>query len=304
MEINLKDLTEMVVANIPQAITIWKINESQHPGETTLVYANAQFNSEINESASSLIGKQIIEIFPNWQYNQVFNSILKVSESKTPEKLSNVNYEGETSLSTFEIFIIPLMDNYVACIFENITIKCKLENRLKKLVSEDPLTKVINYRGFRKKLREAIETNEQRNKMVAVLYIDLDNFKIINDNFGHETGNVMLQNITSKLRELIRKEDVIGRLGGDEFGIIIENITKEKDVEIVANKLIKGISEENWSVGQNEYAKVGLSIGIYLALTSDEELDDIIKNADAAMYLAKNSGGNKFCFYDSALENL
>ncbi|MCU7819766.1 MAG: GGDEF domain-containing protein, partial [gamma proteobacterium symbiont of Lucinoma myriamae] len=130
---------------------------------------------------------------------------------------------------------------------------------------------------------------------LAILFIDLDNFKPINDNFGHQAGDKVLKVIASRFQEILRQVDMVARLGGDEFVIIINSITQHDDILEVLGKLIKTI---NKPISLNsEEIKVTSSIGISVYPDDGIETDILLNNADKAMYKAKRMGRNAYQFF-------
>ena len=169
------------------------------------------------------------------------------------------------------------------------------EERLKQLAHFDSLTGLANRLFFRERFEQAIVQAERDQQNVALLYIDLDNFKPVNDIYGHDVGDSVLKISALRLKQTIRGVDTISRLGGDEFAIILHNIKEIDDAGSVANKIIENISK---TIIINEIEiEVGCSIGISVYPEHNDQLDDLLKFADVAMYHAKQLGKNQFCFY-------
>ena len=169
------------------------------------------------------------------------------------------------------------------------------QNRLKAMAYFDILTALPNRRHFFDRLQEAISHGNRYNRVLALMYIDLDGFKNINDSLGHDAGDTLLRHVAYCLRKTCRKSDTVSRLGGDEFAILIPHVTAQEDVATIAAKIIAILSQP--IPINNAQAQVGASIGIALYPTDGDEVNQLIKNADSAMYLAKSQGKNQYLFF-------
>lgn len=163
----------------------------------------------------------------------------------------------------------------------------------------DPLTGLPNRLMFTEQLDTAIEYSRRHKVNVAVFFIDLDNFKMINDSLGHDSGDIVLKNIANRLKDALRSEDLVFRLGGDEFTIILFDVETPHSASAIGNKILKVISEPISINEQNLY--VSSSIGISLYPQDGTDSQTLIKNADTAMYKAKDSGRNTLEFYTSKM---
>ncbi len=169
------------------------------------------------------------------------------------------------------------------------------EERIQYLANHDVLTGLPNRAMFTDVLHLAIENARRYHRSFAVLFIDLDRFKVINDTLGHEAGDRLLQEMGARLSETVRSSDVVARLGGDEFVVLVQEVSEGKQVEAVARKILSAAIKPV-SIGGQE-CRVTASIGIcmYPADAGDEQA--LMKNADIAMYRAKEEGKNTYMFY-------
>lgn len=168
----------------------------------------------------------------------------------------------------------------------------------RQLAYHDMLTGLPNRQLFHDRLSEAL-TNSYRNlKKTALLFIDLDGFKAVNDTLGHDVGDRLLQDVAQRLTDATRSSDTVARMGGDEFTIILTNIDEVSDVANIGAKLIKIIGEP-YDYGEGIVARVTGSIGIAMYPKDGANSVDLIKHADESMYKAKNSGKNNYVFYES-----
>ncbi len=163
---------------------------------------------------------------------------------------------------------------------------------LKHIAGHDSLTELPNRRLFSELLKQELKRAERNKYTLAILYMDLDGFKHINDQYGHDTGDEVLINITKRLKSLLRKDDLIARLGGDEFTICYTNIKSIDDVKALCKLLIDNINQPINIHGK--ICHVGLSIGVSLYPEHGKNSQTLLKIADAAMYKIKNGDKNNF----------
>jgi diguanylate cyclase (GGDEF)-like protein len=173
------------------------------------------------------------------------------------------------------------------------------KNALQYQATHDALTGLANRILFSERLEHAIKKSKERNSQMALLFIDLDHFKEINDSLGHEAGDEVLTIVTARLHETIQNEEVLARFEGDEFTVIIEGLQKTEEAMLLAEKILKVLSEPI-TVDHNELY-VGCSIGISLYPDNGDTPQDLLKYADAAMYAAKNEGRNNVQYYTSEM---
>ncbi len=181
----------------------------------------------------------------------------------------------------------------------DITDQKRLEAKLKQMAYYDKLTDLPNRNLIQKHLKKTLARSKRHEYSFAVMFIDLDGFKAINDELGHECGDLLLVEVADRLNNAVREEDLTGRLGGDEFIIVFEE-TNENEVELIAERILTSASKP-YMINENE-ANISPSIGISLFPQDGEDIETLIKNADTAMYFAKNNGKNSFKFYSPDLE--
>lgn len=164
----------------------------------------------------------------------------------------------------------------------------------------DSLTKLANRNGFQQQLETARKRSERGGTTFALAYIDLDHFKPINDQYGHQVGDVVLTAVAQRLNAAVRGCDFVARIGGDEFVAIIEEIKSNEDINPIADRIVQSIKEP-FSIN-NLTVEISCSVGIAL-YPQDGDLAKLMVCADAAMYKAKESGKNQFKFYDADIES-
>lgn len=210
----------------------------------------------------------------------------------------------EDKIHTYLSLKFPLRDKYdriyaVAGISTDITEHKRAEQRLMEMAHYDELTGLPNRNYFMQHLVQQIEIARRHKQMLAVLFLDLDRFKNVNDSLGHPYGDNLLKQVAMRLRELMRREDVVARLGGDEFVCLLPSLEHRDQVAQVARKIIEALSR-SFNVEGYELSAC-CSIGISLFPDDGNDGDTLIKHADSAMYRAKDQGRNRYEYYTHEL---
>ena len=174
------------------------------------------------------------------------------------------------------------------------------EKEILHLAYYDPLTNLPNRSYFKKMLEYFVEWHSRQKRQFALLFIDLDRFKEINDSLGHDIGDILLQKVSSKIAKAIRKSDLFARLGGDEFVIVLPDIEEVGYVEEMAQRVLDLVSSP-FRIEHNELS-LTTSIGIALFPQDGKTASEMLKNADTAMYRAKEQGKNSFAFFTQSLQ--
>ncbi|MCP4475556.1 MAG: diguanylate cyclase [Gammaproteobacteria bacterium] len=194
---------------------------------------------------------------------------------------------------------------------ENKEVKQELEKRnqeLKHLASHDLLTKLPNRLKFSENIESILSLSKNNNQLFALLFIDLDDFKSVNDQYGHHVGDLLLQAVSDKLNNCFRKNDfvakfskenILARLGGDEFAVILNNLKDVNDAGMIAERAIKEVCCTYHLGGTDIH--VSISIGIACFPSAGKDISTLCKNADAAMYVAKAKGKNMYQYYNDKL---
>ena len=180
-------------------------------------------------------------------------------------------------------------------LFEDITQRKRSEEELRRLANFDTLTQLPNRTLFEDRLVQAMERARRQNSSIALIYVDLDRFKKINDSFGHSMGDELLKNVSKRLCECVRGSDTVSRWGGDEYTIILTELQTLADAGKVSEKIIS-IMEEPFEL-DNQEISISPSIGISLYPDDATDMETLLQNADAAMYHAKSTGRNNYQFY-------
>lgn len=188
--------------------------------------------------------------------------------------------------------------NYVG-VFADITEVKSSQVRLQELVNHDSLTGLPNRRLLNELLEQAIKRAERENHSLALLFIDLDRFKAVNDTLGHQVGDKLLYEVAGRIKRAVRESDVVARQGGDEFLVVMDFIESPEVATIVAQKIIHAL-QIDFMIDSKEIF-IGASVGISVFPKDGKEVDTLVKAADIAMYQVKSQGKNNFCFYSDHL---
>jgi len=181
----------------------------------------------------------------------------------------------------------------------DVTDRKRLEERLHYQAYHDPLTGLPNRAMFLQRLDKAFG-RQHRGRAIALLFLDLDRFKLINDTLGHDAGDQLLRVVGKRLEGCIRPHDVVARLGGDEFTILLDNVHDDADAEIVAERIIAAINQPMTLLGTRDVV-ISTSIGIVRPGPEHETGADLMRDADTALYRAKELGRNRFAFFDTSM---
>lgn len=231
----------------------------------------SQVTSEINEFLSELedYQKQIIQ--RDKKINDINRNLEVMVMQRTNELLS-------TNKS----------------LHQEIMHRCEMQQKIKRIAYHDYLTELPNRLLFIEQLNNAIKYAKNLNKLVTVMFLDLDSFKMINDSMGHATGDELLKEVAVRLMETVKQSDLVARIGGDEFVLLIRNVTDLNGIKAMAERILDSFYEP-FNL-DNQECFVTTSIGIATYPMDGEDSETLLKNADIAMYNAKEKGKNQFVF--------
>jgi diguanylate cyclase (GGDEF)-like protein len=193
----------------------------------------------------------------------------------------------------------PMEDGGWVATQEDITDRRRSEAQVSHLARHDPLTDLPNRSYFREQM-DLAEARIRRGETMAVLCVDLDQFKGVNDTLGHSIGDILLQSVTGRLRACVREVDVVARLGGDEFAVLQGMLTVPQDAAILAGRIVNAIAEPFDIEGH--HILIGASIGIAVAPADGRDAGTLMKNADLALYRAKGEGRGNYHFFEPGMD--
>jgi len=240
-----------------------------------------------------LAGEKIEDVFAKApQLISLFNS-RRDQVSELGFERNGVNYFYETSLTAIK----NSGGNEIGWLFQlyDITERKLAEDIIEQAAFHDVLTGLPNRQYFRIMLSQELALAKMRNMQLAIAFVDVDNFKTINDSYGHEYGDTVLRGVTKRLREALREGDIIARLGGDEFAIILPSIDTKNDITAVGERLLAAFESELDLISYK--ISVHVSIGFSLFPDDGDSYETLLRKADKAMYDVKNSGKNNYGVY-------
>jgi len=281
-------------------------------GEYTNVYGTA--NESLYLSKEHVINRNVRDIMPPEDANPIMAVIAKTLQTNEVQVFEyQLNIKGKQL--TFEGRTAPLesyqpnnpSQRHVVWMARDISTRKAAEEEVQRLAFFDPLTNLPNRRMLNDKLSMYVEQIKQSDHTGALLFLDLDNFKRINDSLGHNAGDEILVELSQRLTRVLNPTDTLARVGGDEFIILIENVGDSHkqaslESELMA-KVVQSVFYDKFEIGDLAF-QVSCSIGICLINNANAISENILKFADTAMYRSKMKGGNSSSFYDPALQTL
>jgi diguanylate cyclase (GGDEF)-like protein len=174
----------------------------------------------------------------------------------------------------------------------------RTEERLTYLAQYDHLTGLVNRSLFRDRLVQAMARSKRMHQPIGLMLLDLDRFKAVNDTFGHDIGDELLKGVSERLKACVREVDTVARMGGDEFTIVLEGVSSDENILVVAKRITESIAT-TFEL-QGHHISVGVSIGITIYPQDDHPIDELLKHADTAMYRAKKQGGSAFHLHEAS----
>ena len=265
-----------------------------------IVFANKRFADFFGFDSADIVGKHVRELTGAEAYRRIEGYFVKMLEGhpvtyQRTRKLAN----GESRY--IEVKLLPHvgeLGKVLGCfsVVTDITEHKLTEERSQHLAHHDSLTGLPNRLLFNDRLGQAISLAKRDARQFALLYLDLDRFKAVNDTLGHTVGDELLQAVAERTRRLVRESDTLARVGGDEFTVILPNITRREEAEIVARKIIAAIGTPFHFSSQKQGVDIGASIGIAIYPADAKDAEALVNAADGAMYNAKQVGGSfRFC---------
>lgn len=285
-----RNMLQLVIDHIPQRV-FWK--------NTALTYigGNGAFCGDAGLSdPEQLFGKNDFEMA--WSANA--EAYRKDDMEVMRTGVARINYEEhqdrQDGVGWLRTSKIPISDENGAIVgilgvYEDITERKVLEHKLEILAHYDSLTGLVSRAFFRSHVEQAVLRSRRHGSRVALMYLDLDKFKLINDTYGHASGDELLVQFATRIKLAVREIDVVGRLGGDEFALLMEDVPDEHAPRVVAEKIVQGM-RTLFAIGSQQL-QVSTSVGVAM-LTPGMTVDALVAKADEAMYAAKRAGRNRF----------
>ncbi len=271
-----------------------------------MTYVNDRFCLISQYSKEELLGKSYAMLDAGIHPKEFFSHMEQVITRGEVWHEEVCNRARDGSLYWLDMTVVPFVDEfkkpyqYIA-IRTDITSRKKSEEASLQLSFYDTLTGLPNRRLLTARLKRLLMANARTHEHGAIIYIDLDNFKKLNDARGHAAGNLLLIEVAKRLKNCVRKEDTVSRLGGDEFVLVLQSLSIRNELansaaERVAQKILHKMNQPYLLNGYEYYSSP--SIGVTLFCSGKQSVDDLLKHADSAMYQSKKAGRNTIRFYD------
>ena len=291
-------MLERAVEAARNGILITDPNQPDNP----IVYANPGFERLTGYSAEEAIGRNCRFLQGADRDQPVLDEIRAALREERECRVVVRNYRKDGTLFWQALSISPVRDEdgrltHFVGVQDDITERKMAEEKLAYQALHDPLTDLPNRVLFMERLQHALLRVARHQESIAVLFLDLDNFKDINDRFGHEVGDQLLVAVAKRLKGYLRSVDTAARLGGDEFMVLLDKITDEKDATRVADRILEGLRTPFAS--EEGALSVAASIGIALSTHGSENRPrELLRFADRAMYQSKRKGKSHYTIFE------
>jgi diguanylate cyclase (GGDEF)-like protein/PAS domain S-box-containing protein len=285
-------MLEAIMNNSPAGICIKDL-------EGRYLLANREFERVMGIKLDEILGKTDHEVFPKEIADTLANHDIDVVNGTNHKQFEDTINNGEGK-QTYLTLKFPLKDsgenNYAICsILTDISMRKRIEAELEHLATYDTLTGLPNRSLFMELLSRTLASSDRVEAMHALLFIDLDNFKNVNDSMGHPVGDMLLREVAQRLQKCIRGDDTVARMGGDEFVLLLQRIKHPSDAAEVSSKIIQALTPVFDIGGRNVF--ITPSIGIVISPENGKDAQNLLRNADTAMYHSKSKGRNTYQFF-------
>ena len=278
--------------------------------ETVILRTNQAFTRITGYDAHEVVGKRA-QLLASGHHDRAFFEAMWASLAETGEwkgEVWNRCKNGEVSLHFMSITAVKddrgEVTHYVGTL-SDITQRAKAAREIEHLAFYDPLTRLPNRRLVLDRLQQAFATSERTGRHGALLCLDLDHFKTLNDTLGHDMGDVLLQQVALRLDDCVRNGDTVARLGGDEFLVLLEDLGSlgteaAEQAQIVSEKILAALNRPYQLASHHVHSTT--SVGAVLFIGQSQTVEDVVKHADLAMYAAKTAGRNAIRFFDPMMQ--
>lgn len=263
--------------------------------DVLIVDCNQRAAGFLRRRREEVVGKTVLSLYEGRSPEKFLQQVRKAAYAGSFEEEFEVSAESPMTLKWIYLKILYFNGHLAITIQDRSSSKAHAAE-LERQSTEDALTGLPNRHWLHEYLPRAIANAAATHSMVALLFLDLDGFKGVNDTLGHPAGDELLQNAAQRLKLAVRPHDNVIRLGGDEFVVIVEHVVDAADIEHVADRILQAF-QESFRLSQG-VASVGTSIGICIYPTQGADAETLIKHADAALYSVKACGKGSYAFYD------
>jgi len=265
-------------------------------------FANKVFSEFFGVAVEDMLGKHVREIIGEEVYRETEGYFLQALQGRQVTYQTTRKFQN-SEICYLEIKLLPHIGDqgtFLGCfsVTTDITEHKLAEERIRQVAHHDSLTGLPNRLLFNDRLDQAISLAKRDSRQFALLYLDLDKLKPVNDTMGHTAGDELLRGVATRIRREVRESDTVARVGGDEFTVILPDIARREEAETVARKIIAALAVPFKLGSQQQSVDIGSSIGIAVYPADARDADALVRAADAAMYSAKQVG-NSFRFWEA-----
>lgn len=262
-----------------------------------IIYVSPSYKTVLGFNKEEYLGKYFFHNIHLEHKDQLWESVLQSIKNEESWKLQVLNKHKTKGWIWCELCGTPVFDNqrqfiHMVCVTRDIQLQKEYEMKLKHIAFHDSLTNLPNRRLFKDKLTYTFNESRKNNSRFAVIIMDIDHFKSINDEMGHDIGDEVLVEFSKRVSKCLQDGEMVSRLGGDEFTVLLPNKQSENDVAAIALQIQRSM-DETWNINNHEF-KITTSMGIAIVTDEYETESSILKAADLALYEAKKAGRNTY----------
>jgi diguanylate cyclase (GGDEF)-like protein/PAS domain S-box-containing protein len=302
-------LLQTSISRLNDIVLITEAGSIELPGPR-IVFVNDAFERHTGYSREEVLGQSPRLLQGPLTQRAELDRIRSALQDALPVRVELINYKKNGERFWIELEIVPVdyfsrgLTHWVA-VARDITERKAAEDEIEHLAFYDTLTQLPNRQLLMDRLGQVLSQSDGHTQIGALMFIDLDNFKVLNDTLGHSKGDLLLQQVAARLASCVRLTDTVARLGGDEFVVMLADLGDNPQAataraRVVGEKILNALSEPYALAGYPHYGTC--SIGITLFSKQQESIGDLLKQADLAMYQAKAAGRNSLCFFDPDMQ--
>jgi diguanylate cyclase (GGDEF)-like protein/PAS domain S-box-containing protein len=295
-EARLKEIFE----NLSSAVAVYQASPD---GQDFII---TTFNSAAerieNKRREDCIGKNVVDVFPGIVEFGLLEIFRRIWQSGVAEQFPISFYQDGHITGWRNNYVYKLPSGEIAAIYDDITKEKQAEEQMRHLAHYDTLTNLPNRTLLTDRLQQSLATAKRDKTHIALMFLDLDKFKPVNDELGHDVGDQLLKEVAKRLLNCVRESDTVSRIGGDEFMVLLPAIEAEQDAMLVTEKILYALNQPFELAGHSISIAASIGVAVYPEHGSDEKM--LTKNADVAMYYAKSCGRNNAQIYRASMSNL